>query len=163
MKLASYEAVIAALNDAGVRYLVAGGLAVNAHGYLRFTHDLDLVVVRFVSQDTLIAMNHGGSAAGPRRYPASSVDQGRPRVRESDPRTDAEIDWSLMSWEGSRRAQLRAWCRLTLRERFEALDGMHELAEQFARMRAQGRFRTVSAQSDQPIPGAPIPHGSTRR
>ena len=44
MKLASFEAVVAALQGAGVRYLVAGGLAVNAHGYLRFTHDVDLVI-----------------------------------------------------------------------------------------------------------------------
>ena len=28
----------------GVRYLVAGGLAVNAHGYIRFTKNVDLVV-----------------------------------------------------------------------------------------------------------------------
>ncbi len=32
------------LNRGGVRYLVAGGLAVNAHGVLRFTADMDLVV-----------------------------------------------------------------------------------------------------------------------
>lgn len=44
MKLASFEAIVRALNDAGVRYLVAGGLAVNAHGYLRFTKDVDFVV-----------------------------------------------------------------------------------------------------------------------
>jgi hypothetical protein len=44
MKLASFEAIVAALGGADVRYLVAGGLAVNAHGYLRFTKDLDLVV-----------------------------------------------------------------------------------------------------------------------
>jgi len=44
MRLASFEAVVVALEEAGVRYLVAGGLAVNAHGYLRFTKDLDLVV-----------------------------------------------------------------------------------------------------------------------
>jgi len=44
MKLASFETIVRTLNDAGVRYLVAGGLAVNAHGYLRFTHDVDLVV-----------------------------------------------------------------------------------------------------------------------
>ena len=44
MKLQSFEAVVGALNDAGVRYLIAGGLAVNAHGYLRFTHDVDLIV-----------------------------------------------------------------------------------------------------------------------
>ena len=44
MKLASFEAIVRALNEAGVRYLVAGGLAVNAHGYIRFTQDVDLVI-----------------------------------------------------------------------------------------------------------------------
>lgn len=44
MKLASFEALVAALEAVGVRYLVAGGLAVNAYGYLRFTKDVDLVV-----------------------------------------------------------------------------------------------------------------------
>jgi len=37
VKLASLEAIVSALNSAGVRYLVAGGLAVNAHGYIRHT------------------------------------------------------------------------------------------------------------------------------
>jgi hypothetical protein len=32
------------LNQAGVQYLVVGGLAVMAHGYLRMTRDLDLVI-----------------------------------------------------------------------------------------------------------------------
>lgn len=44
MRLASFEMIAGALESAGVRYLVAGGLAVNAHGVLRFTKDLDLVV-----------------------------------------------------------------------------------------------------------------------
>ena len=35
---------MSALHSAGVRYLVAGGLAVNAHGYLRFTRDIDIVL-----------------------------------------------------------------------------------------------------------------------
>lgn len=44
MKLGSVQAIVQALNEAGVRFLVAGGLAVNAHGYHRFTKDVDLVV-----------------------------------------------------------------------------------------------------------------------
>ncbi len=44
MELRSVEAVAGALNAAGVRYLVVGGLAVNAHGYCRTTRDLDLVI-----------------------------------------------------------------------------------------------------------------------
>lgn len=44
MKLSSFGALVRALNHAGVRYLVTGGLAVNAHGYLRYTKDADLVI-----------------------------------------------------------------------------------------------------------------------
>lgn len=39
-----FETVFRALNDRGVRYLVAGGVAVVLHGHMRYTKDLDLVV-----------------------------------------------------------------------------------------------------------------------
>jgi tRNA nucleotidyltransferase/poly(A) polymerase len=39
-----YEKVFRALNKAGVRYLVAGGIAVNLHGIPRMTQDLDIIV-----------------------------------------------------------------------------------------------------------------------
>lgn len=39
-----------------MKYLVAGGLAVNAHGYLRFTKDVDFVV-------QLVPDNIGGPSA----------------------------------------------------------------------------------------------------
>ncbi|HKY33922.1 MAG TPA: hypothetical protein VJV23_15435 [Candidatus Polarisedimenticolia bacterium] len=38
------ERVIEALEAAGVRYLIVGGVAVVLHGYLRTTADLDLVI-----------------------------------------------------------------------------------------------------------------------
>lgn len=44
MTQSSVREIIKALNDAGVRYLVVGGLAVNAHGYVRFTADVDLIL-----------------------------------------------------------------------------------------------------------------------
>ena len=44
MKLASVEAIAAALEEAEVRYLVVGGLAVAIHGYGRATKDIDLVI-----------------------------------------------------------------------------------------------------------------------
>jgi hypothetical protein len=44
VKVSSFESIVKALNEAGVRYLVVGGVAVNAYGYGRSTFDLDLVV-----------------------------------------------------------------------------------------------------------------------
>ncbi|MDQ2069383.1 DUF6036 family nucleotidyltransferase [Natronospira bacteriovora] len=55
MRLHSFEAIITALNRANVRYLVAGGLAVNAHGYLRYTKDADLVI-ELVPENILAAL-----------------------------------------------------------------------------------------------------------
>ena len=43
MKEELYE-IFKALNDADVRYIVAGGLAVIAHGYIRLTSDVDLII-----------------------------------------------------------------------------------------------------------------------
>jgi hypothetical protein len=44
MEVRSIEAIVRALNDAGVKYLIVGGVAVVAHGYERLTKDLDLVI-----------------------------------------------------------------------------------------------------------------------
>ena len=40
----SVEAIISRLEQSGVRYLIAGGLAVVAYGHVRFTADLDLLL-----------------------------------------------------------------------------------------------------------------------
>ena len=44
MEVRSIEAIVRALNEANVKYLIVGGLAVNAHGYERLTVDVDLVI-----------------------------------------------------------------------------------------------------------------------
>jgi len=44
MEFRSVEAIVRVLNERNVRYLVVGGLAVNAHGYERLTRDIDLVI-----------------------------------------------------------------------------------------------------------------------
>lgn len=54
---------------------------------------------------------------------------------------DTGIDWSLTTWEGNRRAQLRQWQKLSVRERLEALDAMNETAAAFAAARREGRLR----------------------
>ena len=62
MNLASLEAIVRALNGAGVRYLVAGGLAVGAHGYPRATMDVDLVVQ--LRSDNIVAAFHALAGLG---------------------------------------------------------------------------------------------------
>ena len=44
------------------------------------------------------------------------------------------IDWSLMTWEGARREQLRRWAALTLEEIILAQEEMQELSERLAGM-----------------------------
>ena len=56
MKLADVESILRALNDAEVRYLIVEGLAVVAHGYVRYTADVDLVL-DLERDNTLRAMN----------------------------------------------------------------------------------------------------------
>ena len=44
MKLATFQSVMESLNRHKVRFLLAGGMAVVAHGYGRMTYDIDLVI-----------------------------------------------------------------------------------------------------------------------
>lgn len=44
------------------------------------------------------------------------------------------IDWSLTTWEGSRREQLRRWAALTLEEIILAQEEMQELSDRLAGM-----------------------------
>ncbi len=44
METGSVEEIVRSLNGAGARYLIAGGLAVVAHGYVRLTADLDIIL-----------------------------------------------------------------------------------------------------------------------
>lgn len=44
MRLQDIEAIVRALNGAEARYLIVGGLAVVAHGYVRATVDMDIVL-----------------------------------------------------------------------------------------------------------------------
>lgn len=44
MKLSAFEAVIQAFHVARIQYLIVGGVAVNAHGYIRFTPNIDVAL-----------------------------------------------------------------------------------------------------------------------
>jgi len=56
MKVDDIRTIFRALNDADVHYLIVGGLAVVAHGYVRFTQDIDLVI-QLERENVLRAMN----------------------------------------------------------------------------------------------------------
>ena len=44
MEVRSIEIIVRALNAAKVQYLIVGGLAVNAHGFVRLTRGVDIVL-----------------------------------------------------------------------------------------------------------------------
>ena len=62
-----------------------------------------------------------------------------------------DIDWSLTTWEGSRREQLRRWAALPLERVILAIEEMQDLAEHFRRMRGAERFSTAPETSEAPL------------
>ena len=54
---------------------------------------------------------------------------------------EPEIDWSLTTWEGSRRAQLCRTLAMTMRERMEAMEGLADVARSVQAMRAKLGFK----------------------
>jgi hypothetical protein len=76
------ERVLGALNSAGVRYLIVGGVAVVLHGHLRTTADLDLVVQ--LERDNVLKAVRALTALGYRpRAPVAAEAFADEEVRES--------------------------------------------------------------------------------
>lgn len=69
MEKHSVETVIRRFNESGVRYLVVGGLAVVAHGYVRFTADFDLMLDLENAENVRIALEVLKSAGYTPRVP----------------------------------------------------------------------------------------------
>ncbi|OGQ93125.1 MAG: hypothetical protein A2284_05645 [Deltaproteobacteria bacterium RIFOXYA12_FULL_61_11] len=70
------------------------------------------------------------------------------------------IDWSLTTYDGSRKEQLRRNQQLTLRERFLALENMAELSRRLAALRAQDGLREPSKTSGSSIEASNCDTGS---
>ncbi len=68
-------------NQAEVHYLIVGGLAVVAHGYLRATHDIDLVL-DFAPEPMLRAMNVLEQMGFTPRLPVSMKSFADPVIRD---------------------------------------------------------------------------------
>ncbi len=61
-----------------------------------------------------------------------------------------DIDWSLTTWEGSRREQLRRWSELTLDD---ILDAQEEMADLASELNPSGSERFSSAVVREDSPG----------
>lgn len=82
MEARSIEAIVKALNDAEVKYLIVGGLAVVAHGYERLTVDVDIVIG--LERENITRGLHALYAAGWRMViPVTPEDFANPKLRES--------------------------------------------------------------------------------
>jgi hypothetical protein len=81
MAAARFEDIIAALERAQVRYVVAGGFAVNLHGFLRFTKGLDLLI-DLDPANALLAMRVLSSLGMKPRDPVAIEDFADPAKRD---------------------------------------------------------------------------------
>lgn len=52
--MTDYQSLLRAFEDKKLRYLIVGGVAVNLHGYPRFTHDIDILLA--LDHDNLATM-----------------------------------------------------------------------------------------------------------
>lgn len=94
--LTSLEAIVRVLNDADVKYLIVGGLAVVAHGYGRVTFDVDLVV-QLQPQNVRHAMKALESLAYRPLVPVSAEDFADPAIRQSWIRDKGQVVFQLHS------------------------------------------------------------------
>ena len=98
MKTRSVQAIIEVLAEAKSRYLVVGGLAVVAHGYVRYTADVDLVVALDPAnvQSTMAALSGLGYRP---RIPVGMADFGNKALREQWVREKGMVVFQLFSDE----------------------------------------------------------------
>src|SRR5256885_12353334 len=82
MEVRSVEAIVRALNTAAVEYLIVGGLAVNAHGFVRLTRDVDLVL-QLDSGNVSKGLNALLDIGYQMSIPAKPEDFANPEMRES--------------------------------------------------------------------------------
>lgn len=96
MAAGSLETIFSALEQAAVRYLVVGGVAVVLHGHPRFTADLDLVIA-LDAANVRAALGALGSLGYRPRAPVPAEDLADPERRADWVRTKGMTVFSLAS------------------------------------------------------------------
>lgn len=67
-----------------------------------------------------------------------------------------DIDWSVTTWEGSRRAELRDWMKLTLTEKWTALEEMGDLARATIKSRRKRGLPYIDPYTRERVPGRAV-------
>lgn len=80
--MSRFNLIFEALQATGVRYVVVGGVAVNLHGYQRFTKDID-IVIELVPDQALKALEALKAIGYTPRVPVKLADFANPTIRES--------------------------------------------------------------------------------
>jgi predicted nucleotidyltransferase len=92
--VAILEPIFVALNDAGARYVVVGGLATVLHGFTRLTHDIDLAVDLVPAEAAKVIAVLTGLGLLP-RAPVEVDDFARPDARAAWIERDKMMVFSL--------------------------------------------------------------------
>jgi predicted nucleotidyltransferase len=100
--------VCAALNDAGAKYLVIGGVACVLHGYVRATTDVDILIERTLENAERVLRALGGIGYGFAQEWAAKEILARPiTVIGDDPAVDVfTVAWSVKYDQAAGRASV---------------------------------------------------------
>ncbi len=101
MEVRSVEAIVRALNAAEVEYLIVDGLAVNAHGFVRLTRDVDLVL-QFDPGNVSKGLNALLDIGYQMSIPTNPEDFAKPEMREDWRHDKGMITLKLWSDEHQR-------------------------------------------------------------
>ncbi len=81
-RMGGFDVIFRALQATGVRYVIVGGVAVNLHGYQRFTKDVD-IVIELMPEEALRALEALQTVGYSPRLPVKLSDFVNPAIRES--------------------------------------------------------------------------------
>ena len=94
--MTQFDRIFSALQATGVRYVVVGGVAVNLHGYQRFTKDVDLVI-ELVPERALKALEALSAIGYQPNIPVKIADFADSTIREGWARDKGMVVFQLFN------------------------------------------------------------------